>query len=139
MPYWLVKTEPDAYAYGELEQAGRDVWDGVKNNLALKHMRNMQPGDLVFVYHTGRGKSVVGVAEVTSPPYSDPGSGSEKDTVIDLAARYRLTRPVTLREIKADPALAGWDLVRNSRLSIMPVTDAQWVWVHRAGQTESRL
>lgn len=139
MSYWLVKTEPQAYAYQELEQAGRDVWDGVKNNLALKHMRNMRPGDLVFVYHTGKEKRVVGVAEVASPPYPDPGSDNEKDTVIDLAARYRLARPVTLREVKEEPALACWDLVRNSRLSIMPVSDAQWLWVHRAGQTESRL
>ena len=132
MSYWLVKTEPESYAFEELEQAGRDVWDGVKNNLALKHMRNMHPGDLVFVYHTGKEKIVVGVAEVASLPYPDPGSTNEKDTVIDLAARYRLARPVTLREIKEDPALAEWDLVRNSRLSIMPVSEEQWLWVHRA-------
>lgn len=135
MPYWLVKTEPESYAFEELEQAGQDVWDGVKNNLALKHMRSMHPSDLVFVYHTGKEKSVVGVAEVTSLPYPDPGSANEKDTVIDLAARYRLARPVTLHEIKADPDLAGWDLVRNSRLSIMPVSEEQWLWVHRTANS----
>ena len=126
MARWLVKTEPEEYSYQDLERAGRDVWDGVKNNVALKYMREMKPGDDVFVYHTGRVRAIIGLAKVASKPYPDPSSSDPKHTVVDLEAVGPLGRPVSLAEIKADPVFSEWVLVRNSRLSVMPVPDHLW-------------
>lgn len=130
MAYWLVKTEPEEYAYDDLERAGTDVWDGVRNPTALKHLRAMRPGDQVFIYHTGRQRAIVGVAEVVSEPYPDPAARAPRYVVVDLRAVRRLPRPVTLDEIKASPAFAGWELVRISRLSVMPVTEGRWRLLH---------
>lgn len=98
----------------------------MKNPLALKHMRSMKPGDLVMVYHTGNVRAVVGLAQVVSDPYPDPDANDEKLVVVDLEATRPLSRPVTLAEIKADPAFQEWELVRNSRLSVMPVPEELW-------------
>lgn len=126
MNRWLVKTEPNEYSFADLASAVRDRWDGVKNPLALKHMRSMKPGDLVMVYHTGNVRAVVGLAQVVSDPYPDPDANDEKLVVVDLEATRPLSRPVTLAEIKADPAFQEWELVRNSRLSVMPVPEELW-------------
>lgn len=126
MAFWLLKTEPEEYSYDRLYAAGRDRWDGVANPTALRHIRAMRPGDLALIYHTGKEKAVVGIAEVVSPPYPDPKAGDGRRAVVDVAARERLARPVTLAEIKADPAFAGWELVRMPRLSVMPVGEAHW-------------
>jgi len=131
--YWLMKTEPGEYSYSDLEQAGRDVWDGVKNFAALKNIKNMRPGDLVFIYHTGKEKSVTGVALVASGPYPDPEQ--EGLYLVDLSAGYRLNRPVSLARIKSDPAFANWELVRLPRLSVMPVPAELWVKVHHMADT----
>lgn len=125
MAYWLLKTEPEEYSYADLEQRGRDAWDGVKNPTAQRHLRSMQPGDLAFVYHTGKERAVVGIARVVSAPYPDPAA-PEKRVLVDLSPVERLGRPVTLAEIKADPAFLGWELVRLSRLSVMPVPEPLW-------------
>jgi predicted RNA-binding protein with PUA-like domain len=124
--FWLMKTEPDEYSYADLEKLGRDRWNGVRNFRALSHMRRMAPGDPVFIYHTGKEKAVVGVAEVLAPAYPDPAGGDNRFVVVDVAPRRRLPRPVTLREIKADPAFAAWELVRLPRLSVMPVPPEHW-------------
>ena len=116
--YWLVKTEPTAYAWADLERERTTRWTGVTNPLAKKHLRAMQVGDLVLVYHTGNEKQVVGIAKVT-------GAGDEPQ----LLAQQRLPRPVTLAQIKARKEFADWALVRMGRLSVMPVSDAQWKWV----------
>ncbi len=126
MARWLVKTEPNEYSFADLQEAGRDVWDGVKNNLALKHMREMVPGDDVFVYHTGNVRAIVGVARVVSEHYPDPNESDERWIVVDVEAVRPLVRPVTLKEIKSDPSFADWELVRNSRLSVMPVPEELW-------------
>ena len=126
MARWLVKTEPDEYSFADLQRKGRDVWDGVRNNVALKHLRSMRRGDEVFVYHTGNARAVVGIARVVSEPYPDPASGDPRHAVVDLEAVRALERPVSLAAIKADPAFAGWELVRNSRLSVMPVPGELW-------------
>lgn len=126
MANWLLKTEPNAYSYADLERDGGTRWDGVKNNAALKHMRQMRPGDRAFVYHTGKEKALVGVARITSEPYPDPELGDPKLVVFDLAAERPLPRPVTLAEVKADDAFAGFALVRQPRLSVMPVPAALW-------------
>jgi predicted RNA-binding protein with PUA-like domain len=124
--YWLLKTEPGTYSFEDLEREGRAVWDGVTNNLALKHIRGMKKGDQAFIYHTGDEKSVVGLAEVVSDPYPDPKSSDTRLAVVDLQAGRRLPKSVSLSEIKSKPAFADFPLVRLPRLSVVPVTEAQW-------------
>jgi predicted RNA-binding protein with PUA-like domain len=124
--YWLLKTEPDAYSYDNLERDGTTIWDGVANNAALLHIRRVQPGDLALIYHTGDERRAVGLAEIVSPAYPDPKQGDAKLAVMDLRAIRRLPRPVALAQIKADPFFADFALVRQGRLSVVPVTDAQW-------------
>jgi predicted RNA-binding protein with PUA-like domain len=130
MNRWLVKTEPSSYSFQQLAAEGRTVWDGVKNALALKHMAGMRRGDLVIVYHTGTEKAAVGTARVLKSPYPDPRGKDPKLLVVELAAADALPRPVTLAEIKASPAFAGFELVRLPRLSVMPVSAAHWSALH---------
>ncbi|QJW45805.1 EVE domain-containing protein [bacterium BFN5] len=130
MAYWLAKTEPESYSYEDLERLGRDPWNGVKNFTALKHISNMRPGDLVFIYHTGKEKAIVGVAEVVSQPYPDPTETDKRFIATDVEPRYRLDRPISLKEIKQNPVFDEWELVRQSRLSVMPVTAEHWSLVH---------
>jgi predicted RNA-binding protein with PUA-like domain len=113
--YWVVKTEPSTYSFGDLQREGIATWDGVKNPLALKHLRAMQPGDEVLVYHTGNEKAIVGVATVLAA--GDPPK---------LKATRQVPRAVTLAEIKADKAFADLALVRMGRLSVLPVAPAQY-------------
>ncbi|HYK82615.1 MAG TPA: EVE domain-containing protein [Gemmatimonadales bacterium] len=124
--YWIVKTEPSTYSFEDLARQGTAVWDGVRNNLALKHLREMRPGDRVLVYHTGDEKAVVGVADVASEPYPDPKQRDAKLTVVDLKAGGRLPRSVTLAEIKGDAAFADLGLVRMGRLSVVPASAEQF-------------
>lgn len=124
--YWIVKTEPSTYSFDELERAGKTVWDGVRNNLALKHLRAMNPGDRVLVYHSGEQRAVVGMAEVTSTAYPDPKQHDPKLAVVELKAVGRLARPVPLAEIKKDRAFADLALVRIGRLSVMPASAEQY-------------
>jgi predicted RNA-binding protein with PUA-like domain len=126
MAFWLLKTEPDCYSWDDLERDGQTVWDGVENALALKHIRSMKKGDLALIYHTGNERQAVGVAQVVSAPYADPKAGDEKLVVVDVKAKKKLARPVTLDVIKADPAFSGWDLLRISRLSVVPTPEAMW-------------
>jgi predicted RNA-binding protein with PUA-like domain len=126
MTRWLLKTEPDSYAWHDLVRDRKTVWDGITNNLALKHLRTVRKGDEALIYHTGSERAVVGIARVVSDPYSDPGSDDERLVVVDLKPAKQLPRPVTLSEIRADPAYEGWDLLRNSRLSVVPVPEKIW-------------
>ena len=134
--YWIVKTEPSTYSYDDLECQKTAVWDGVKNNLALKHLRQMKPGDRVLVYHTGDEKAVVGLAEVMSEAYPDPKHKDQKLAVVDLRALGRLTRPVPLAEIKRDRAFADLALVRIGRLSVMPASAEQFKRLEKLGGTK---
>ncbi|MGA2139822.1 MAG: EVE domain-containing protein [Verrucomicrobiia bacterium] len=124
--YWLLKTEPSTYAFTDLERDGSAVWDGVSNALALKHLRSMKRGDLAFVYHTGDERQIVGIAGVTRDPYPDPKGKDPTLVVVDLEARERLPRPVTLAEIKASAEFRDFELVRMRRLSVMPVSQSRW-------------
>ena len=123
---WLLKTEPGEYSYGELERAGRACWDGVRNPVALRNLRAMEPGDRVLVYHTGSEKAVVGTAEVVREAYPDPKTKDARRVVVDIELRGRLARPVTLAEIKAMAEFAESPLVRQGRLSVVPLTAPQW-------------
>jgi predicted RNA-binding protein with PUA-like domain len=136
MAYWLLKTEPDCYAWEQLAADKRTVWDGITNALALKHLRTFKKGDLVLIYHTGDERRVLGVAEVVKGPYGDPAQDDEKLAVVDVKARHALRRPVTLDEIKADPAFAGWDLLRNSRLGVVPVPEAMWKRLEKLSESD---
>jgi predicted RNA-binding protein with PUA-like domain len=131
--YWIVKTEPSTYSYDDLERQKTAVWDGVKNSLALKHLRQMQPGDRVLVYHTGDEKAVVGLAEAMSEAYPDPKQKDPKLAVVDLRALERLPQPVPLAEIKKDRAFADLGLVRMGRLSVMPASVDQFKRILKLG------
>jgi predicted RNA-binding protein with PUA-like domain len=126
MAYWLLKSEPDAYSYADLERDGKTVWDGVANNAALIHIRAMQPGDMALIYHTGDERRAVGLAEVISAPYPDPNADDPKLVVVDVRAVRSLPNPIELSAVKADPFFADFALVRQGRLSVVPVNDAQW-------------
>lgn len=133
--HWLLKTEPSAYSFAQLQRDGRTVWDGVKNPMALKNLWSVQKGDQLFVYHTGDEKAVVGIATALGPAYADPKHKDSKLAVIVLAPVAVLPRPVTLAEIKASPKFKGWDLVRLPRLSVMPVTPEHWAEVERLARS----
>jgi predicted RNA-binding protein with PUA-like domain len=124
--HWLVKTEPGEFSYADLERLGRDRWNGVKSPGALKNMRAMRPGDQALFYHTGNERQVVGLCRIVSEPYPDPEAGDPRWVVVDVEPAGRLAHPVTLAAIKADPAFADWELVRQGRLSVMPVPEAIW-------------
>jgi len=124
--YWLLKTEPSDYSYADLNRDGKTVWDGVSNNLALKHLRNIKAGDWAFLYHTGKERALVGIAEVISDPYPDPKKSNVKLVVVDVKAREELPQSVSLADVKADSEFSDFLLVRLSRLSVMPVTPPQW-------------
>jgi len=132
---WLFKEEPTHYNFDDLVKDKRTTWSGVKNPLAQKHLRSVKKNDRVFYYHTGDEKAVVGICKALGDAYSDPDDTSGKAAVVDVAPVKKLARPVTLAEIKADKAFADFPLVRISRLSVMPVTDAEWTRIEaKAGK-----
>ena len=131
---WLLKTEPGQYSYDDLEREGRARWDGVKNPVALRNLAAMKAGDAVFIYHTGDEKAVVGEAVVARSAYPDPKAGNPRLLVVDLEPRGRLPRPVPLAELKALDAFAESPLVRQGRLSVVPLTAAQWKLVQARGR-----
>jgi len=124
--HWIVKTEPSSYSFDDLEKEKRTVWDGVKNAVALKNIRAMKKGDSVMVYHTGGEKQIIGLAKVVSDPYPDPKEDNAALVVVDLEVGKRLKRPVTLAEVKADPDFKDLALVRQGRLSVLPVEERLW-------------
>jgi len=131
---WLLKTEPGTYSYEDLEREGRARWDGVTNPVALRNLGAMKRGDAVLVYHTGSEKAVVGLASVVREAYPDPRGKGERLVVVDVEPRRRLARPVTLAEIKAMAQFAESPLVRQGRLSVVPITEAQWKAIESRGQ-----
>jgi predicted RNA-binding protein with PUA-like domain len=132
---WLFKEEPTHYAFAQLLREGKTVWSGVRNPLAQKHLRSVKKGDRVFYYHTGSEKAVVGVAKALDDAYPDPKDKSGRSHVVDVAPVKPLPRPVTLAEIKAKAFFEDFPLVRLSRLSVMPVTDAQWREIEKMAGT----
>ena len=123
---WLFKEEPAHYNYDQLVADGKTIWDGVENNLALKYLRSVRKGDEILFYHTGDERSVVGIMKATSDAYGDPKTKDSKLVVVNVEPVRKLRRPVTLAEMKPDPKFAGFDLLRISRLSVMPVPDGIW-------------
>ncbi|MCC7440959.1 MAG: EVE domain-containing protein [Bdellovibrionales bacterium] len=121
--HWLVKSEPETYSYAQLQKDGMTNWNGVRNFQARNHLREFSPGDTVLVYHSGADKAVVGLAEVAGKPYPDPDTQKPGDWVqVDLVPLRRLSRPVALAEIRKTKALSTLPLLKQSQLSVMPVT-----------------
>ena len=135
---WLVKEEPSNYNFTQFRKDGRTTWSGVRNPVAQRNLRSMTKGDRVFYYHTGNEKAVVGTARVASTPTPDPNDPDGKLYVVELTCDAPLPAPVTLKAIKADARFADFALVRISRLSVMPVTDAQWGWIEKMAKAGTR-
>ena len=126
MAYWLLKSEPSAYSWDRLVADGGTHWDGVRNAQALNNLRAMKPGDRAFFYHSNEGKDIVGVAEIVRGFYPDPNDKSGKLGMVDVKPVIAAAKPVTLARMKANPELAGMALLRQSRLSVCPVSDREW-------------
>ncbi|HUC71475.1 MAG TPA: EVE domain-containing protein [Stellaceae bacterium] len=129
MAHWLLKSEPSAYSWDRLVADGHTNWDGVRNAQALNNLRAMQPGERVFFYHSNEGKDIVGVAEIIRSFYPDPKDKSGKLGMVDVKAVRPVAKPVTLAEMKTKPELAAMALLRQSRLSVCPVSDREWAVV----------
>jgi predicted RNA-binding protein with PUA-like domain len=123
---WLFKEEPEHYSFADLQREGRTVWEGVTNAQARQHLRQIKQGDRVFFYQTGKVKAIVGEMEVVKDPCPDPAGADDKAVVVEVVPVRLLDNPVTLARIKQEADLAGWDLVRLPRLSVMPVSEGQW-------------
>lgn len=126
MSYWLVKSEPETYSWGDFVTKGRDHWDGVRNYAARNHMRAMKSGDAVLFYHSGKEKQIVGVATVVKEHYQDPTTEDERWSVVDFEPVHALQSFVTLKEIKADVRFEDMILLKQSRLSVQPVSDVHF-------------
>jgi predicted RNA-binding protein with PUA-like domain len=128
---WLFKEEPSNYSFDAFVKDKKTTWSGVKNPVAQRNLRSVKKGDRVFYYHTGDEKQIVGIAKALGNAYPDPADQTGKAHVVDIGPVKKLPRPVTLKEIKADPFFKDFDLVRISRLSVMPVSDAQWTRIEK--------
>ncbi len=126
MALWLFKEEPTHYSFAQLQREGRTVWEGVRNALARQHLRQMREGDRAFYYHTGKEKAIVGEVRVVTDPWTVPEAEDPKEVLVEIEAVRLLPHAVALAQIKNDPLLADWDLVRLPRLSVLPVTEEQW-------------
>ena len=126
MQFWLMKSEPDVYPWSRLVADGRGHWDGVRNHQAARNLRSMQVGDHAFFYHSNIGKEIVGTMEVARTWYPDHTDPTGKWGMVDVVPLAAARTPLSLADIKADPALAGMALLRQSRLSVGPVTAAEW-------------
>ncbi len=133
MAYWLVKSEPDAFSWSQQVANGVEPWTGVRNHAAANNLRAMRQGDHAFFYHSNQGKEIVGVVEVVRESYPDPTADSGNWVAVDVRAVAPMPRPVTLAEMKADPKLEGFELLRLSRLSVVPVSDSHWRHICRLG------
>jgi predicted RNA-binding protein with PUA-like domain len=131
--YWLVKSEPDAFSWDQQVAHGVEPWTGVRNFAARNNLRAMKRGDLAFFYHSNIGREIVGVVRVAREHYPDPTAESGDWSAVDMEAVGPMPKPVTLAEMKADPALEGFGLIRLSRLSVVPVSEAHWAHICRRG------
>jgi len=137
MNYWLAKSEPEAYSWQQLVKDGRTAWTGVRNFTARINLRAMKKGDLVFFYHSGEGKSVVGIARVEKESYPDPTAEEGDWSCVDLAPIKEVAKPVTLAQIKADKILRETKLVKQGRLSVSPLTRAEFEQILKLAETKA--
>jgi predicted RNA-binding protein with PUA-like domain len=139
MAYWLVKSEPDVFSWDDLVKAGKSgtAWTGVRNHGAKLHLMAMKKGERVLYYHSNADKAVVGIAEVVKTAYPDPTAESGPWVSPDIRAVEKLKKPVALADAKHDPALKDMVLVNNTRLSVQPVTEAEWKHIAKLGGVKS--
>jgi len=133
MAHWLVKSEPDAFSWDEMVANGTEPWTGVRNAQAAKNLKTMQVGDLAFFYHSNIGKEVVGIVRVQRTAYQDPTDETGRWVCTDMQAVAPMPQPVTLAAIKTEPSLAEIGLIRQSRLSVMPISAEHWAQICRMG------
>ena len=133
MQYWLMKSEPSAYSWDQLVKDGKTGWTGVRNFQASGNMKKMKKGDQAFFYHSNEGLAVVGIAEIAKEYHPDPTDKTGKFGMVEVKPLTPFKTPVTMKEIKATPALSDMVLVKNSRLSVQPVTAAEWKTVCKMG------
>jgi predicted RNA-binding protein with PUA-like domain len=133
MAYWLVKSEPSAYSWEQLEKDKQTSWEGVRNYAAKNHLRSMKKGDEVLYYHSQEGLEIVGIAKVSKEAYKDPTSDEDAWVTVDLKPFKKLKKPVSLAQIKTDKRLKEMALVRIGRLSVQPVTDSEWKVIMELG------
>jgi predicted RNA-binding protein with PUA-like domain len=133
MAYWLVKSEPDTWSWEQHVKKGADAWTGVRNHQAKAHLKAMKKGERAFFYHSGDGKEIVGVTEIVKEAYADPTDKTGAFVCVDLKAVAPLKTPVTLAQIKADASMGEMVLVKNSRLSVQPVTAKEWAHIAKLG------
>ena len=126
MSYWLIKSEPSVYSWDHLEKEKETSWDGIRNYAARLHLRSMKKGDEVFFYHSNEGLDIVGIAKVTKEAYQDPTTDDDRWVSVGVKAFRKLKKPVTLDQIKKEKRLKDMALIRISRLSVQPVTEAEW-------------
>ncbi len=126
MNYWLLKTDADTYSFADLQRDGRTIWDGVRNYQARNNIRAMQPGDIALIYHSVTDKCVVGIAEIITMPFPEPNDLENKWTAVDIKPIALLKRPISLDEIKADAQLEDLPLIKQSRLSVMPISQTAY-------------
>lgn len=126
MAYWLLKTEPSIYSFEDFQADGCTMWDGIRNPQALLYIRSMKNGERVLIYHSGDERRIVGTGTIDGDPYADPDAGDPKLTVVDICVGERVSTPVTLSQVKADPLFADSVMVRQPRLSVIPISDEQW-------------
>ena len=126
MKYWLMKSEPSTWSWNDQKREKTEMWDGVRNYQARNNLMKMQKGDLCFFYHSIKEKSIVGIVEVTREHYQDPTDKTRKFVVVDVSFKEELKNPVTLEEIKKEKKLSNLSLIKQSRLSVMPVDKASW-------------
>ena len=136
MAHWLIKSEPSAYSWDQLVKEKRTAWTGVRNFQAMANLKAMKSGDRCFFYHSGEGKEIVGIAEVVKTAYPDPTDKEGKSVAVDVKAVGPVKQPVTLAAIKADPKFKDFKLVRQSRLSVVPVTDEHWKLIAKMSGTK---
>ena len=136
--YWLVKQEPEAYSWDDFVREGETYWDGVRNYQARNNLRAMKQGDLVFFYHSVSDKEIVGVAKVTREHYPDPTAKDGDWSVVDLAPVKPMKQPVSLAQIIADKSLENIALIKQSRLSVMPIAEAEFRRILELGETKLR-
>jgi len=135
MAYWLIKSEPSAYSWDQLVKDKKTSWTGVRNAQAAANLKAMKSGDLCFFYHSNEGKEIVGIAKVVKTAYPDPTDKAGKAVAVDVAAVEPVKQPVTLGAIKADPKFTDFKLVRQSRLSVVPVSDEHWKLIQKMSAT----
>lgn len=136
MNYWLVKSEPAVYSWEQLKQDKKTFWNGVRNYAARNNMRDMKKGDEILYYHSNEGMEIVGIAKVIKEAYQDPTTEDKNWVVVDLKPVRKLKKPVTLVQVKNEPALANMELVKNSRLSVQKVTDREWETIMKLSEVK---